>query len=119
MSKFSRSPINQIGQLINGSAGDMFGFYSDISDSGNRLIVGGAANNSNAGIAKVYEWNGKQWVQLGNDITGGASNERMGRPVGISGNGSVIVVGGRGPSNNGIYRSESSATTINIRRYYP
>ena len=103
MSKFSSTPINQIGQLINGSAGDMFGFYSDISDSGNRLIVGGAGNNSNAGIAKVYQWNGKQWVQLGNDITG-ASNERMGRPVGISGNGSVIVVGGRGPSNNGIYR---------------
>ena len=39
MSKFSRTPISQIGQLINGSAGDMFGFYSDISDSGNRLIV--------------------------------------------------------------------------------
>ena len=103
MSKFSSTPINQIGQVINGSAGDIFGFYSDISDSGNRLIVGGPGNNSNAGIAKVYQWNGTQWVQLGNDLTG-ASNERMGRPVGISGNGSVIVVGGRGPSNNGIYK---------------
>ena len=103
MSKFSSTPINQIGQVINGSAGDFFGYYSDISDSGNRLIVGGPGNNSNAGIAKVYQWNGTQWVQLGNDLTG-ASNERMGRPVGISGDGSVIVVGGRGPSNNGIYK---------------
>ena len=41
--------------------------------------------------------------QLGNDITG-SSGERMGRPVGISGDGSVIVVGERGTGNNFIYK---------------
>ena len=51
----------------------------------------------------MYQWNGKQWVQLGNDITG-SSGERMGRPVGISGDGSVIVVGERGTGNNFIYK---------------
>ncbi len=94
MSKFSSTPINQIGQLIDDGAGGKLGWTSDISDSGNRIIVGGPYGSSSS-FARVYQWNGKQWEQLGNEIAGTSSNE-LGRPVGISGDGSVIVVGERG-----------------------
>ncbi|MDA9669726.1 Ig-like domain-containing protein, partial [Flavobacteriaceae bacterium] len=97
MSKFSRTPINQIGQLINDGAGGMLGWTSDISESGNRIIVGGPYGSSRS-FARVYQWNGKQWEQLGNEITGTSSND-LGRPVGISGDGSVIVVGEKGTVN--------------------
>ncbi|MDA9587186.1 BspA family leucine-rich repeat surface protein, partial [Flavobacteriaceae bacterium] len=98
MSKFSSTPITQIGQLIDDSAGGKLGWTSDISESGNRIIVGGPYGSSRS-FARVYQWNGKQWEQLGNEITGTSSND-LGRPVGISGDGSVIVVGERGTSNN-------------------
>jgi hypothetical protein len=103
MSKFSRTPINQIGQLINDGAGAKLGLTSDISESGNRIIVG--APYGSTSFARVYQWNGKQWEQLGNEITGTSNNE-LGRPVGISGDGSVIVVGERSGSddNNFIYK---------------
>ena len=97
MSKFSRTPINQIGQLINDGAGGRLGWTSDISESGNRIIVG-APYGSSRSFARVYQWNGKQWEQLGNEITGTSSND-LGRPVGISGDGSVIVVGEKGTVN--------------------
>ena len=97
MSKFSRTPINQIGQLINDGAGAKLGWTSDISESGNRIIVG-APYGSSTSFARVYQWNGKQWEQLGNEITGTSSNN-LGRPVGISGDGSVIVVGEKGTVN--------------------
>jgi gliding motility-associated-like protein len=97
MNKFSRTPINQIGQLINDGAGGKLGWTSDISESGNRIIVGGPYGSSGS-FARVYQWNGKQWEQLGNEITGTSSND-LGRPVGISGDGSVIVVGEKGTVN--------------------
>ena len=102
MSKFSSTPINQIGQLIDDGAGGKLGWTSDISDSGNRIIVGGPYGSSSS-FARVYQWNGKQWEQLGNEIAGTSSND-LGRPVGISGDGSVIVVGERGNNNNFIYK---------------
>ena len=82
MSKFSRTPINQIGQLINDGAGAKLGWTSDISESGNRIIVG-APYGSTTSFARVYQWNGKQWEQLGNEITGTSTN-KLGRPVCIS-----------------------------------
>ena len=99
MSKFSSTPINQIGQSLDGAAGDWLGFYSQISDSGNRIIVGGMRGNSGAGYARIYEWNGKQWVQLGNDING-ASGDGYGRTVAISGDGNVVAVSGSGGAAN-------------------
>ena len=117
MSKFSSTPINQIGQSLDGAAGDWLGFYSQISDSGNRIIVGGMRGNSGAGYARIYEWNGKQWVQLGNDING-ASGDGYGRTVAISGDGNVVAVSGTGGAANsnrgkyGVYTLSGNTWTI-------
>ena len=118
MSKFSRTPVNQIGQSLDGdAAGDWLGFYSQTSDSGNRIIVGGMRGNGTAGYARIYEWNGKQWVQLGNDINGSAG-DGYGRTVAISGDGNVVAVGGSGGASNsnrgkyGVYTLVGNTWTI-------
>ncbi|PWH10025.1 hypothetical protein DEJ39_08430, partial [Bacteroidetes bacterium SCGC AAA795-G10] len=118
MSKFSRTPVNQIGQSLDGDgAGDWLGFYSQTSDSGNRIIVGGMRGNSGAGYARIFEWNGKQWVQLGNDINGSAG-DGYGRTVAISGDGNVVAVGGSGGASNsnrgkyGVYTLVGNTWTI-------
>ena len=107
----------KIGTEIDGTAGDWLGFYSQISDSGNRIIVGGMRGNGGNGYARIYQWNGKDWIQLGNDINGG-SGEGYGRTVAISGNGSVIAVGGSGGTANskrgkyGIYTLVGNTWTL-------
>ena len=118
MSKFSITPISQIGQSLDAdAAGDWLGFYSQTSDSGNRIIVGGMRGNSGAGYARIYQWNGKQWVQLGNDING-ASGDGYGRTVAISGDGNVVAVGGTGGAANsnrgkyGVYTLSGNTWTI-------
>ena len=72
MSKFSRTPVNQIGQSLDGdAAGDWLDFIPLTSDSGNRIIVGGMRGNGTAGYARIYElqWD-NSWSQLGADIVG-------------------------------------------------
>ncbi len=91
-----RDGIFQIGQNINGQENDWLGFYSQISDDGKTIVIGGMGSGGTGnGYAKVLRWNGTEWAQLGNTITG-SSGEGYGRTVAISGNGQVITVGGGG-----------------------
>ena len=60
---------------------------------------GGTGN----GYAKVLRWDGSQWSQIGNTITG-SSGDGYGRTVAIiSGNGQVIAIGGGGSNYKGKY----------------
>jgi uncharacterized protein (TIGR02145 family) len=66
-----------------------------LSASGNRLIVGvmhGDYAFNNAGYARVFEWNGSGWIQIGDDIYGGGEGWLLGRDVDISSDGNVIAV---------------------------
>jgi len=92
---------NQAGSDLDGEAkGDQFGDVTAISDDGSRLIVGAFHNDGNgrdAGHARVFEWNGNDWIQMGSDIDGGAdrfdNGDFLGYAVDISGDGSTIAVG--------------------------
>ena len=95
--------IVQIGQSINGQANDWLGFYSQVSDDGKTIVIGGMRSGGTGnGYAKVLRWNGTEWAQLGNTITG-STGEGYGRTVAISGNGQVITVGGGGSNYTGKY----------------
>lgn len=52
----------QIGQLIDD------GFICDIDASGNRIVIGRIQLGGSS--THVYDWDGTNWVQLGNTITG-------------------------------------------------
>ena len=94
----------QLGSQINGeAANDWFGWNLELSESGNRLIVGGSRNDDNgidAGHVRVFEFVNNDWTQLGNDINGDVADDRFGRAVGISNNGQRIIVGA--PNNDNL-----------------
>ncbi len=86
----------QIGNdLIGENPEDEFGFRIELSGDGNRLIIGAPANNGNgnfSGEVQVYERNGNNWDQLGQDINGTAGSE-LGYNVAISSDGNIIAAG--------------------------
>nr|WP_162143083.1 FG-GAP-like repeat-containing protein [Pedobacter glucosidilyticus] len=77
------------------------GFSVSISSDGNNAIVGGVADNSNAGAVWIYTRNGTTWTQQGNKLvgTGSIGAARQGRSVSISADGSTAIVGGNEDNN--------------------
>ena len=82
---------------------DNFGVSTAIDSVGNRIIVGANENGGNgtkAGHARVFEWDGLSWQQLGSDIDGQASYNELGKSVDISANGQRVAVGAPFHSSN-------------------
>ena len=86
----------QVGSNVVGpSTAARFGISVDVSSDGSRFIVGAFFNDdvaANAGEARVYDWNGTSWVQVGSDINGLRTNDNLGIAVGIVESGSRIGV---------------------------
>jgi hypothetical protein len=93
----------QLGADIDGeAAGDFSGFSTSISSGGSRLVIGAQRNDGNgtyAGHARILEWSGTNWVQLGADIDGEAAGDFSGETVSISADGSRVAIGA--PQNDG------------------
>jgi len=91
----------QLGSSINGDAEFTFlGNAVDISADGQRVVIGAESkdtpNGDNSGSVSVYEFNGSDWVQLGDDLDGEAADDDFGFDVAIDGDGDTIVIGGQG-----------------------
>ena len=95
---WSGSAWTQLGGDIDGeAAGDEFGVGVALSPDGSRLAVGGHLNDaggSNAGHARVFEYIGGSWTQIGADLDGNDPSGLFGTAVALSSNGSRLVVGG-------------------------
>jgi len=52
-------------------------------------------NGVDSGHVRIYEWDGTEWSQRGNDIDGEAAGDRSGRSVSLSWDGSVVAIGSR------------------------
>lgn len=78
----------QIGQLIDN------GFICDIDASGNRIVIGSLQLGGSS--TQVYDWDGTNWVQLGNTITGTytlfGSDYNVGAGGAISGDGTWLAI---------------------------
>ncbi len=88
---------------IPGSSGVYQGCSSSISSDGTTVIVGGQYDNSGAGAAWVYGWNGASWIQQGNKLVGtGAIGTivEQGNSVSLSADGNTAIVGGEGDNTN-------------------
>ena len=90
----------QLGQDIDGgNSGEGCGWSIDMSNDGQRIIVGSPFANSNGtfigakGEARVFELVNGSWIQVGSDIIG-TSNENFGFSVCMSGDGTSFAVGG-------------------------
>jgi hypothetical protein len=80
---------------ITGVAGGGWIRVVQVSDNGNRVILGAPSYDgvgSDFGRAQVFDWTGSAWSQVGPDINGSAASDDLGYAVDISADGSRIVV---------------------------
>lgn len=86
----------QLGADIDGeAANDRSGASVSLSADGRRLVIGASGNDGNgnsSGHARIYEWSGSDWAQLGADIDGKAANDHLGVDVSISTDGNRVAI---------------------------
>jgi hypothetical protein len=113
------STWTQMGADLNGEAADdRFGGAVGINNAGSRIIVGSYLNDGGgnaSGHARVFDWNGSQWVQVGADIDGNATRG-SGWSVAMSASGHRVVIGGPGVGTEtgevSVYEYVGSAWTL-------
>jgi flagellin-like hook-associated protein FlgL len=89
--------------LVGEAPGDAVSSISMSSD-GNTIVVGASYNDGNgtdAGHARVYDWNGSAWIQRGMDIDGQSPADYSGRSVSISDDGNTMILSSPGNNSNG------------------
>lgn len=95
----------QLGNDINGDATfDNMGWDVAMSGDGQTIVVGAPGSSIaafGAGQVKVLQYNGSDWVQLGNDLLGFFDEDNFGRAVDITDDGNTIVVGAQYSDVNG------------------
>ena len=103
--EFDGATWNQLGADIDGeAASDESGFSVALSADGTRLAVGAYANAGGgflAGQARVFEYTGAAWTQLGSDIDGRAATDLAGGSVALSADGGRLAVGEQGHDGKG------------------
>lgn len=91
---------SRVGTDIDGvAAGDQSGTSVALSADGSRVAIGAPGNSSDTGYARVLEWNGTTWVQLGPLLDGNTVGDLAGTSVALSPDGGVVAVGA--PQNDG------------------
>ena len=105
----------QIGNDIDGeSPGDTSGRSVSISSNGMILCVSSTVNDGvngeDSGHVRVYRNVNDQWIQIGNDIDGEATNDRSGFSIDLSSNGSILAIGA--PLNDGVEGIDSGHVRV-------
>ena len=89
--------------LVGEAVGDAVSSLSMSSD-GDTIVMGASYNDGNgtdAGHARVYDWNGSAWVQRGLDIDGQSPADYSGQSVSISDDGNTMILSSPGNNSNG------------------
>ncbi|MCB0554945.1 MAG: T9SS type A sorting domain-containing protein [Phaeodactylibacter sp.] len=96
----------QVGGDIYGEEGDVSGQSVSLSGDGSRVAIGGPLNDENgenAGLVRVYDLAGGEWVQVGANIEGETAGERLGNyAVSLSSDGNRLAVGAPSNAENGL-----------------
>ena len=95
------SSWTQLGEDIDGENNgasypipDRFGYSVSLSADGSMVAVGAPRNNAGGtqrGHIRIYNWNGNDWIQFGDDIDGPSDNSKFGCKVILSGDGSKLA----------------------------
>jgi len=83
-----------VGEAIN----DLFGYSVDLDYEGDIVAVGGRNNDGSgleSGHARVYSFNGTDWVQMGSDIDGENAGDWAGYSITMDSTGHLVAVGSR------------------------
>ena len=103
--ELANSYYSQIGQDIDGEANDdNSGWSVSINSDGTIVAIGAIyndGNGSNSGHVRVYQYNGSQWVQIGQDIDGEDTRDYSGWSVSLNSDGTIVAIGARDNDGNG------------------
>jgi len=100
--QWSGTAWTQLGADIDAeAAADYSGFSVSLSSDGNRLAIGAIWNRNYSGHARVYQWSGTAWVQLGADIDGEQAGDHSGWSVSLSSDGNRLAIGADQNDGNG------------------
>ena len=103
--QWSGSAWLQLGNDIDGEAAyDESGGSVSLASDGNRLVIGASRNDDrgmNSGHARIYQWSGTIWEQLGSDINGEMAEDSSGNSVSISSDSNRLAIGARWNDGNG------------------
>ena len=103
--EWTDSTWTQLGADIDGDATAQYtGFSVSLSSDSNRLAVGAIWSHGNgdySGHARVYQWSGTAWVQLGADIDGEQASDHSGWSVSLSSDGNRLAIGADQNDGNG------------------
>ena len=99
----------KLGQDIDGEAsGDRFGCSVSMNASGDKVAIGAYFNDANTGNftdnrghVRIYEWNGTNWTQKGQEIDGEAYGDRSGYSISMNDAGDRMVIGAPYNNDNG------------------
>ncbi len=96
--QFNGTSWAQVGsQIIGTQNSETFGYTVAINGAGNRVIAGAPfydnGGNNSIGRARIYEFSGGSWSQIGNTLIGEAAIDQFGRSVAMDDSGDRIAVG--------------------------
>lgn len=101
---WSGSDWMQKGSNVDGESGGIASGYSvALNADGSTMVIGAPhANPGNSGRARVYAWDGSDWVPKGNDLDGASAGEKLGFSVSLSADGQSLAIGSPFGSKDGL-----------------
>jgi hypothetical protein len=100
--EYSNDTWTQLGQDIDGKAQyEYTGWSVSMNAAGDRVVIGAVFTGNDGGHTRIYEYNGTNWVQLGQDINGEAAMDDSGFSVSMNDTGNRIAIGARSNDGNG------------------
>jgi hypothetical protein len=91
-------------EIIGIESNDEFGFAVDMDDSGDTIIIGSAKDSGGIDHARVFSWDGFNWIQKGLDLDDASFD------VSINANGNVVVIGN--PYYDGVLGNNTGSISV-------
>eukprot|EP01094_Clydonella_sp_ATCC50884_P020423 TRINITY_DN4242_c0_g1_i5.p1 TRINITY_DN4242_c0_g1~~TRINITY_DN4242_c0_g1_i5.p1 ORF type:complete len:564 (+),score=30.22 TRINITY_DN4242_c0_g1_i5:116-1807(+) len=90
----------QMGGDIAEDPDDYWGYCVSLSYDGTRLAIGApdTAYSDYTPYARIFDWDGNSWTQLGSDLDGEAVGDYSGYSVSLSSDGTRVAIGAPGPN---------------------
>ena len=83
----------QLGNSFIGNIGEYIGYSVSLNANGTRIAIGNSLASFSKGNAKIYDWNGSAWVQVGSNIVGQNTSDRFGNSISLSADGNRVAIG--------------------------
>jgi len=109
--RFSNEAWAQLGENILGyNSNALSGWSTDLSSNGEVLAIGSQSNNGidtgrDTGHVRVFEFVNGQWRQVGDNFKGDGPSDLFGYDVSLSGDGTLLAVGGPYGGGSGVVKS--------------